>query len=163
MYPHQAERLSAALEGGALDALVASSPANVAYVTGFWSLARAVQPATEIYAVGGRELLVSNGSAWSRAAIDANVLVNDLNGVSCFGGRVVVVGGGSLKLRRAGSAWESDFGSEPLTDLHGAWADESGAFWGAGGQFTASARPGASRHGVIGRFAEDLVPTTLER
>ena len=41
MYPHQAERLSAALEGGALDALVASSPANVAYVTGFWSLARA--------------------------------------------------------------------------------------------------------------------------
>jgi hypothetical protein len=33
---------------------VAFSPASVAYVTGFWSLARAVQPATEIYAVVGR-------------------------------------------------------------------------------------------------------------
>jgi Xaa-Pro dipeptidase len=61
MYPHQAERLTAALEGGGLDALVAASPANVAYVTGFWSLARAVDPATEIYAVvapGGTALVV---------------------------------------------------------------------------------------------------------
>ena len=38
MYPHQAERLTAALESGGLDALVAASSANVAYVTGFWSL-----------------------------------------------------------------------------------------------------------------------------
>lgn len=34
---------------------MAFSPANVAYVTGFWSLARAAQPAIEIYAVVGRE------------------------------------------------------------------------------------------------------------
>src|SRR5215471_7015457 len=35
MYPHQAERLSEALEAGRLDALVATSPENVAYITGF--------------------------------------------------------------------------------------------------------------------------------
>jgi Xaa-Pro aminopeptidase len=61
MYPHQAERLTAALERVGLDALVAASPANVAYVTGFWSLARAVDPATETYAVvapGGTALVV---------------------------------------------------------------------------------------------------------
>jgi Xaa-Pro aminopeptidase len=61
MYPHQAERLTAALERDGLDALVAFSPANVAYVTGFWSLARAVDPATEVYAVvapGGTALVV---------------------------------------------------------------------------------------------------------
>jgi Xaa-Pro aminopeptidase len=51
VYPHQAERLTAALERGGLDALVAASPENVAYVTGFWSLSRAVYPATEIYGV----------------------------------------------------------------------------------------------------------------
>jgi Xaa-Pro aminopeptidase len=61
VYPHQAERLTAALERGGFDALVAASPANVAYVTGFWSLARAVDPAIEIYAVvapGGTVLVV---------------------------------------------------------------------------------------------------------
>ena len=61
MYPHQAERLTAALQADRLDALVAASPANVAYVTGFWSVARAVDPATEIYAVvgpGGTALVV---------------------------------------------------------------------------------------------------------
>ncbi len=61
MYPHQAERLTAEIERGGFAALVAASPANVAYVTGFWSLARAVDPATEIYAVvgpGGTALVV---------------------------------------------------------------------------------------------------------
>ena len=61
MYPHQAERLTAALQADRLDALVAASPANVAYVTGFWSVTRAVDPATEIYAVvgpGGTALVV---------------------------------------------------------------------------------------------------------
>jgi len=51
VYPHQTERLTEALERAGLDALVAASPANVAYVTGFWSLFRAVYPAAEIYAV----------------------------------------------------------------------------------------------------------------
>jgi Xaa-Pro aminopeptidase len=61
MYPHQAERLTAELERGGFDALVASSAANVAYITGFWSLVRQVDPGTEIYAVvapGGTALVV---------------------------------------------------------------------------------------------------------
>jgi Xaa-Pro aminopeptidase len=66
VYPHQAERLTAELERGGFEALVAASPANVAYVTGFWSLARAVDPATEIYAVvapGGTALVVPTSEA----------------------------------------------------------------------------------------------------
>ncbi len=66
MYPHQAERLTAALERDGLHALVAASPANVAYVTGFWSLARAVEPSTEVYAVvapGGTALVVPTSEA----------------------------------------------------------------------------------------------------
>jgi hypothetical protein len=116
---------------------------------------------TEIYAVGGRDLLVSNGTEWKRAEIDPLKLLNDLNGVSCASGRVVVVGGGSLKLRLVAGTWESDFGSTPFTDLHGAWVDPSGAFWGAGGQFAAAARPGAKRQGVIARYATDVVPGIL--
>jgi hypothetical protein len=115
----------------------------------------------EIYAVGGRDLLVSNGATWSRAPVDPMKVVNDLNGVSCDQGRVVVVGGGSLKLRLVSGRWESDFGSAPFTDLHGAWADPSGAFWGVGGQFVAAPRPGSSRHGVIGRFASNVVSSKL--
>lgn len=115
----------------------------------------------EVYAVGGRDLLVSNGAEWKRAEIDPLKVVNDLNGVSCAGGRVVIVGGGSLKLRLVDGTWESDFGSNPYTDLHGAWADPTGAFWGAGGQFAAAARPCARRQGVIARWAADVVPGTL--
>ncbi|MBX3263404.1 MAG: hypothetical protein KF782_27275 [Labilithrix sp.] len=115
----------------------------------------------EVYAVGGRDLLVSDGTTWRRADVDPLKVVNELSGVSCHGGRAVVVGGGSLKLRLVDGAWESDFGSEPYTDLHGAWADPSGAFWGVGGQFTASARPGAKRQGVIARYAADAIPGVL--
>ena len=55
MYPHQAERLQGALERQRLDALIAASPANVAYVTGFSSLARRVYPMLETYAVVTRD------------------------------------------------------------------------------------------------------------
>jgi Xaa-Pro aminopeptidase len=51
VYPHQAERLTEVLERGGLDAMVAASPANVVYVTGFRSLSRAVYPTTQFYAV----------------------------------------------------------------------------------------------------------------
>jgi hypothetical protein len=123
--------------------------------------------ASEVYAVGGRDLLVSRDGVWSRAEIDPLALVNDLNGVSCSPrsspgeGRVVVVGGGSLKLRLVDGKWQIDFGSPPLSDLHGAWADPSGAFWAAGGQFIGSARPLAKRNGVIGRFAVGVVPSAI--
>ena len=66
MYPHQAERLAAELKRGGFAALVAASPANVAYVTGFWSLARTVDPGLEIYAVvapGGTALVVPTSEA----------------------------------------------------------------------------------------------------
>lgn len=119
--------------------------------------------ATEVYAVGGRDLLVSNGSEWKRAEIDALMLVNDLNGVSCAAGRPVVVGGGSLKLRLVNGAWESDFGSEPYTDLHAAWADPSGSFWGAGGEFTAAPRAGVRRNGVLARFGANVTKSALAR
>lgn len=123
--------------------------------------------ATEVYAVGGRDLLVSDGTTWRRAEIDPLLVVNDLNGVSCGPGGVVIVGGGSLKLRLARRAdgsrvWTSDFGSEPLVDLHGAWADPSGAFWGVGGQFNAAPRPGALRSGAVARYALDVIPGILE-
>jgi hypothetical protein len=119
--------------------------------------------ATEVYAVGGRDLLVSNGATWTRASVDPLKLINDLNGVSCSAGlaptapRVVVVGGGSLKLRLVDGVWQSDFGSAPLSDLHGAWADPSGAFWGVGGQFATGPEAGVKRGGVVGRFAADAV------
>ncbi|MBX3229831.1 MAG: hypothetical protein KIT84_05810 [Labilithrix sp.] len=122
--------------------------------------------ATEVYAVGGRDLLVSDGATWRRAEIDPLLVLNDLNGVSCGRGGVVVVGGGSLKLRLVTRSdgtrgWETDFGSEPLVDLHGAWADPTGAFWGAGGQFTAAPRPNTKRQGALARYAPDAISPLL--
>jgi Xaa-Pro dipeptidase len=77
VYPHQTERLTEALERGGLDALVAATPANVAYITGFWSMFRAVYPATEIYAVvtrGGTALVVPtiDTPAVAESAADAD-------------------------------------------------------------------------------------------
>jgi hypothetical protein len=122
--------------------------------------------ATEILAVGGRDLLTSNGAAWKRS--DA-VLVNDVNGVACAPpgaparewGRAVIVGGGSLKMRLVGDQWESDFGSQPFSDLHGAWVDPTGAFWGVGGSFNTTPRPGVSRQGVIARYGPGTIPGTV--
>lgn len=124
--------------------------------------------ANEIIAVGGRDLLTSNGTTWSRS--DA-VLVNDVNGVACAPpgapaqpwGRAVIVGGGSLKLRLVGEQWESDFGSQPFSDLHGAWVDPTGAFWGVGGSFNATPRPGVSREGVVARYGPGVVPGALTK
>ena len=48
MYPHQSERLTGALERAGVDALVATSPASVAYITGFRSLTEALGPATRL-------------------------------------------------------------------------------------------------------------------
>jgi hypothetical protein len=125
--------------------------------------------ASEIFVVGGRDLLTKTDGTWARAAIDPLLVVNDLNGVSCAPasapprdwGRVVVVGGGSLKLRLAGGTWQSDFGSKPFADLHGSWVDPTGAMWGVGGNFNATPKAGASRSGVVARYAADSVPGTL--
>lgn len=66
MYPHQAERLDGALEHLGIQALVAASAANVAYVTGFRSLSRDGYPATEAFAVYAR-----TGTALVIPAIEA--------------------------------------------------------------------------------------------
>jgi hypothetical protein len=124
--------------------------------------------ATELFAVGGRDLLTARSGTWTR---DDAALVNDVNGVACAPpgaparpwGRAVVVGGGSLKLRLVGDRWESDFGDVPFTDLHGAWVDPTGAFWGVGGSFSASPRPGASREGVVARYGEGVIPGAIAR
>jgi len=68
MYPHQTERLEAALEAFGVDALVVTSSADVAYLTGFWSLSRAVFDA-EVFAVYGK-----TGTALVIPTIDAPAL-----------------------------------------------------------------------------------------
>jgi Xaa-Pro dipeptidase len=66
MYPHQAERLDGALARLGVQAIVATSAANVAYVTGFRSFSREIHPATEVFAVYARI-----GTALVIPAIDA--------------------------------------------------------------------------------------------
>jgi Xaa-Pro dipeptidase len=83
MYPHQAERLGAALERGKLDALIAASPANIAYVTGFTSLARRVYPTQETYAVVTRD-----ATALVVPTIDLLAVLEsdvDVNHLACHG------------------------------------------------------------------------------
>ena len=125
--------------------------------------------ASDLIVVGGRDLLTGDGTgAWKRS--DA-LLVNDINGVACAPpgapprdyGHAVIVGGGSLKLRLVGSDWQNDFGSKPFEDLHGAWVDPTGAFWGVGGKFNEAPRARVSRQGVIARFGRGTVASTLTR
>jgi hypothetical protein len=105
--------------------------------------------ANEVYAVGGRDVLKSDGKAWSKVDV---ALLNDVNGVSCGKtGDVVIVGLGGMKQRLVGGAWIDDFGSQPYADLHGAWVDPTGAMWGVGGNYLGQPAPGVSRKGVIGR------------
>jgi hypothetical protein len=114
---------------------------------------------TEIYAVGNRDVLRSDGKTWSSAGV---TLLNDVNGVSCGSlGEVVIVGSGGMKQRLTGGAWQDDFGSVPYTDLHGAWADASGSYWAAGGDFLASPQPGVSREGVVAHYGTASIPGTL--
>jgi Xaa-Pro aminopeptidase len=83
MYPHQAERLEAALARVGGDALVATSAANVAYLTGFHSVTRELYPATPVFAVygrGGAGLVVPAADAPAVAASDLAVTE-----VACYG------------------------------------------------------------------------------
>ena len=117
--------------------------------------------ATEVYAVGGRDVLRSNGTAWS--AVDVT-LRNDVNGVGCAAPGVVALdGSGALKQRLLGGTWTDDSADAPLVDLHGVWADPSGAFWVAGGDFAAPASPGKLRAGVLARYGVGSVSTVLAR
>jgi hypothetical protein len=107
--------------------------------------------ANEVYAVGARDVLRWGGTSWSR---DAQVqLLQDVNGVSCGPpGSAVIVGCGGLKQRWVGGAWHEDFMDDPLVGLQGAWADGTGAFWAAGGDFGTPPAPGVSRGGTLAYF-----------
>jgi hypothetical protein len=116
--------------------------------------------ATEIYAVGARNVLRSDGARWTKLDV---ALDNDVNGVACrSAGEVAIVGFGGLKERLAAGTWTDDLAQQPYGDLHSTWADPSGAFWAVGGDFTSAPLSGAPRHGVIARFGASTVSSVLE-
>jgi hypothetical protein len=107
--------------------------------------------ASEVYAVGNSDVLRSDGTRWTRVAVmDVG---NGVNGVSCaMAGSPVIVGYGGLKQRLVSGHWQDDFGQDPHQDLHGAWADGTGGFWAAGGDFVTDARDGGFRGGLLAHF-----------
>jgi hypothetical protein len=135
--------------------------------------------ATHLFAVGSRNLLTGDGTNWTKVSLPDSTavlggqLLNDVNGVSCHvpdadggaapkpWGNTVFVGGGSLKLRLVDGQYVSDFGDPPLQDLHGAWVDPSGAMWGVGGGFNDTSMPGRTRNGVVARYGDRTVSSTL--
>lgn len=83
MYPHQAERLGGALERAGVEALVATSPANVFYVTGFRSALPAGDPDRPVLAVfspRGTALVLPSAEA-PAAAVDGAAADH----VRCYG------------------------------------------------------------------------------
>jgi Xaa-Pro aminopeptidase len=99
MYPHQAERLEMARARLGVDALVATSAANVAYVSGFRRLPRACDRATAVLAV-----YASGGTALVIPALDAPALAEGAaaDHVVCHGRfGVGVAEGADASARRA--------------------------------------------------------------
>ena len=60
MYPHQSERLEAVLQAFDVDAVIATLPADIAYLTGFWSFSREVYAAdvAAVYSRGTTALVI---------------------------------------------------------------------------------------------------------
>jgi hypothetical protein len=108
--------------------------------------------ATQVYAVGGQDVLVSDGKTWSRASV--TVINGGVNGVSCGpGGQVVIDGFGGFRQRLVQGQWIDDTQSPDISnDFHGAWADPSGGFWAAGGHFVDQPQPGISRQGILAYY-----------
>jgi len=116
--------------------------------------------AAQVYAVGGEDVLVSDGASWTRANVS---LENGVNGVSCgAAGDVVIVGFAGVKQRLVGGQWVTDFAQDPHEDLHGAWADADGGFWAVGGDFTSDPTPGAARAGTVAYYGSADVSSTLQ-
>lgn len=112
--------------------------------------------ANEVYAVGGRHVLVSDGSTWSEAPV---ALSNDVNGVSCAApGEVAIVGFGGLKQRLVDGTWLDELTDEPFEDLHATWGDGD-TFWAVGGDWLSKPKPGG-REGVVARYGAGVVSTT---
>jgi hypothetical protein len=106
--------------------------------------------ADEVYAVGGFDVLRSDGSSWQKLDV---TLTNGVNGVACGGsGTAVIVGFGGSKQRLADGAWIDEFDVPPYSDLHATWADGAGTIWAGGGNFVTMSTPGVPREGVVARF-----------
>lgn len=115
--------------------------------------------ASEVYAVGGQDILRSGGGAWEK--LDVTVY-NGANGVSCGKpGEVAVVGFGGLKLRLVDGAWRDDFLEVPNGDMHAVWGDGQGSFWTVGGDFIGKPSPGTRRKGLVGRFGAGTVADSV--
>jgi len=115
--------------------------------------------ATEIYAVGSRDVLESDGATWKKLDVE---LTNDVNGVACNApGEVAIVGFGGLKQRLVAGAWIDEFDVEPFTGLHAVWADGAGTFWAVGGDFVSGAAAGKPREGVVARYGKGTVADTV--
>jgi Xaa-Pro aminopeptidase len=84
MYPHQTERLDGALARAGADALVATSAANVAYLTGFHSVTRQLYPETQVFAVyaAGRTALVVPAVDAPAAAAAGDLTAAE---IACYG------------------------------------------------------------------------------
>ncbi len=98
MYPHQAERLAAALATGGLDALVATTPANIAYITGLGSLVQALYPQLEFFAVSA-----ASGTALVVPTIEAATVVSEAvraDHLQCHGPFVYAAGERSDEISR---------------------------------------------------------------
>jgi hypothetical protein len=118
--------------------------------------------ATEVYAVGGRDLLQYDGSVWTK--VDKS-FGNDVNGVFCAepaGAALSLVGMGGLKQREVDGTWNDDFTKPPHGDLHATWIDDTGAVWAAGGDFISSPKAGQPRNGIVARYGPGKVSSTLE-
>ena len=114
--------------------------------------------ATEVYAVGGQDVLRSDGLGFVKVEV---ALTNLVNGVACGpSGSALIVGAGGLKQRLVDGAWINDFTEMPYDDLHGAWSDGQGAFWAVGGDFYSGPQPGR-RSGVVARYGPGQVADSI--
>jgi len=115
--------------------------------------------ASEVYAVGGKDILKSDGSAWTRLDV---TIFNGVNGVSCGApGEVAVVGNGGLKRRLVDGEWTDELADEPYGDMHAVWADGAGAFWAVGGDFFSKPAAGMPRKGLVARFGKGQVASSI--
>lgn len=111
--------------------------------------------ASEVYAVGGQDVLRSDGQAWTKLDV---ALTNTVNGVACGApGEAALVGFGGMKQRLVDGAWIDEFTKEPHGDLHAVWAEGEGVYWAVGGDFLTKATPGARRRGLVARYGPGQV------
>ena len=115
--------------------------------------------ANEVYAVGESNVLRSDGTTWTKLAVD---LSSRVNGVACNApGDVAIVGSGGVKQRLVGASWIDEADKPPFADLHAAWADGTGTFWAVGGDFVGPPDAGKAREGVVARYGRGHAGKTI--